>query len=164
MRCSNVYKGQSFLLCCFANSFPFRELYRSHSHPSGIPCVTGINMDLFVFKTSLWSKGLACPRFPDWYQTKQAKPVQRRLSPCLSVIVQCTPKNLHTEEGDMDRFRCWCAWWAISGFQSQVCECLLSFQISAKELLFGHSAAVTCLARARDFSKQPYIVSAAENG
>lgn len=38
------------------------------------------------------------------------------------------------------------------------------FQISAKELLFGHSASVTCLARARDFSKQPYVVSAAENG
>ena len=38
------------------------------------------------------------------------------------------------------------------------------FQISAKELLFGHSASVTCLAKARDFSKQPYVVSAAENG
>lgn len=39
-----------------------------------------------------------------------------------------------------------------------------NFQISAKELLFGHSASVRCLARARDFSKQPYIISAAENG
>lgn len=38
------------------------------------------------------------------------------------------------------------------------------FQISAKELLFGHSASVMCLARARDFSKQPFVVSAAENG
>ncbi|EHB18138.1 WD repeat-containing protein 72 [Heterocephalus glaber] len=42
--------------------------------------------------------------------------------------------------------------------------CVCPPDISAKELLFGHSAAVRCLARAGDFSKQPYIVSAAENG
>ncbi|XP_038605972.1 WD repeat-containing protein 72 [Tachyglossus aculeatus] len=36
--------------------------------------------------------------------------------------------------------------------------------ISAKELLFGHSASITCVAKARVFEKQPYVVSAAENG
>uniref|UniRef100_A0A2K6R169 Uncharacterized protein n=1 Tax=Rhinopithecus roxellana TaxID=61622 RepID=A0A2K6R169_RHIRO len=55
----------------------------------------------------------------------------------------------------------------VTGSQEgQLCLWNLSHElkISAKELLFGHSASVTCLARARDFSKQPYIVSAAENG
>ncbi|XP_052585281.1 WD repeat-containing protein 72 isoform X1 [Peromyscus californicus insignis] len=55
----------------------------------------------------------------------------------------------------------------VTGSQEgQLCLWSLSpeLKISAKELLFGHSASVTCLARARDFSKQPYIVSAAENG
>ncbi|XP_007480041.2 WD repeat-containing protein 72 isoform X2 [Monodelphis domestica] len=37
-------------------------------------------------------------------------------------------------------------------------------KISAKELLFGHTASITCLAKAREFEKQPYVVSAAENG
>ncbi|KAB0400906.1 hypothetical protein E2I00_013115, partial [Balaenoptera physalus] len=52
------------------------------------------------------------------------------------------------------------------GQEGQLCLWNLSseLKISAKELLFGHSASVTCLARARDFSKQPFIVSAAENG
>ncbi|KAF5925409.1 hypothetical protein HPG69_001854, partial [Diceros bicornis minor] len=55
----------------------------------------------------------------------------------------------------------------VTGSQEgQLCLWTLSpeLKISAKELLFGHSASVTCLARARDFSKQPYVVSAAENG
>lgn len=55
----------------------------------------------------------------------------------------------------------------VTGSQEgQLCLWSLSpeLKISAKELLFGHSASVTCLARARDFSKQPYVVSAAENG
>ncbi|XP_066132354.1 WD repeat-containing protein 72 isoform X1 [Saccopteryx bilineata] len=55
----------------------------------------------------------------------------------------------------------------VTGSQEgQLCLWNLSseLKISAKELLFGHSAPVTCLARARDFSKQPYVVSAAENG
>ncbi|XP_010607358.1 WD repeat-containing protein 72 isoform X3 [Fukomys damarensis] len=55
----------------------------------------------------------------------------------------------------------------VTGSQEgQLCLWNLSseLQISAKELLFGHSAAVRCLARAGDFSKQPYVVSAAENG
>ncbi|XP_032337046.1 LOW QUALITY PROTEIN: WD repeat-containing protein 72 [Camelus ferus] len=55
----------------------------------------------------------------------------------------------------------------VTGSQEgQLCLWNLSseLKISAKELLFGHSAAVTCLARARDFSKQPFVVSAAENG
>ncbi|XP_055219043.2 WD repeat-containing protein 72 isoform X2 [Gorilla gorilla gorilla] len=55
----------------------------------------------------------------------------------------------------------------VTGSQEgQLCLWNLSHElkIAAKELLFGHSASVTCLARARDFSKQPYIVSAAENG
>ncbi|XP_073922084.1 WD repeat-containing protein 72 isoform X4 [Castor canadensis] len=55
----------------------------------------------------------------------------------------------------------------VTGSQEgQLCLWNLSpdLKISAKELLFGHSASVTCLARARDFSKQPYVVSAAENG
>ncbi|XP_006898314.1 PREDICTED: WD repeat-containing protein 72-like [Elephantulus edwardii] len=55
----------------------------------------------------------------------------------------------------------------VTGSQEgQLCLWTLSpeLKISAKELLFGHSASITCLARARDFSKQPYIVSAAENG
>uniref|UniRef100_H0X0H4 WD repeat-containing protein 72 n=1 Tax=Otolemur garnettii TaxID=30611 RepID=H0X0H4_OTOGA len=55
----------------------------------------------------------------------------------------------------------------VTGSQEgQLCLWNLSpeLKISAKELLFGHSASVTCLARARDFSKQPYVVSATENG
>ncbi|XP_024423683.2 WD repeat-containing protein 72 isoform X1 [Desmodus rotundus] len=55
----------------------------------------------------------------------------------------------------------------VTGSQEgQLCLWSLSaeLKISAKQLLFGHSASVTCLARARDFSKQPYVVSAAENG
>ncbi|KAG3261896.1 WD repeat domain 72, transcript variant X1 [Ictidomys tridecemlineatus] len=55
----------------------------------------------------------------------------------------------------------------VTGSQEgQLCLWSLSpeLKISAKELLFGHSTSVTCLARARDFSKQPYVVSAAENG
>uniref|UniRef100_A0A2K6FM50 WD repeat domain 72 n=1 Tax=Propithecus coquereli TaxID=379532 RepID=A0A2K6FM50_PROCO len=51
----------------------------------------------------------------------------------------------------------------VTGSQEgQLCLWNLSpeLKISAKELLFGHSASVTCLARARDFSKQPYVVSA----
>ncbi|XP_025775291.1 WD repeat-containing protein 72 [Puma concolor] len=55
----------------------------------------------------------------------------------------------------------------VTGSQEgQLCLWNLSpeLKISAKELLFGHSASVTCLAKARDFSKQPYVVSAAENG
>ncbi|XP_075387809.1 WD repeat-containing protein 72 [Tenrec ecaudatus] len=55
----------------------------------------------------------------------------------------------------------------VTGSQEgQLCLWDLSpeLNISAKELLFGHSASITCLARARDFSKQPYVVSAAENG
>uniref|UniRef100_A0A8C9DYD8 WD repeat domain 72 n=1 Tax=Phocoena sinus TaxID=42100 RepID=A0A8C9DYD8_PHOSS len=55
----------------------------------------------------------------------------------------------------------------VTGSQEgQLCLWNLSseLKISAKELLFGHSASVTCLARARDFSKHPFVVSAAENG
>ncbi|XP_008828002.1 WD repeat-containing protein 72 isoform X2 [Nannospalax galili] len=55
----------------------------------------------------------------------------------------------------------------VTGSQEgQLCLWSLTreLKICAKELLFGHSASVTCLARARDFSKQPYVVSAAENG
>nr|KAF6389467.1 WD repeat domain 72 [Myotis myotis] len=55
----------------------------------------------------------------------------------------------------------------VTGSQEgQLCLWSLSpdLKISAKELLFGHSASVICVARARDFSKQPYVVSAAENG
>ncbi|XP_069851477.1 WD repeat-containing protein 72 isoform X2 [Dipodomys merriami] len=55
----------------------------------------------------------------------------------------------------------------VTGSQEgQLCLWNLSpeLKISGKELIFGHSAPVTCLARARDFSKQPYVVSAAENG
>ncbi|XP_006831922.1 PREDICTED: WD repeat-containing protein 72-like [Chrysochloris asiatica] len=55
----------------------------------------------------------------------------------------------------------------VTGSQEgQLCLWNLSpeLNISANELLFGHSASITCLARARDFSKQPYVVSAAENG
>uniref|UniRef100_A0ABM5EXE3 WD repeat-containing protein 72 isoform X1 n=1 Tax=Pogona vitticeps TaxID=103695 RepID=A0ABM5EXE3_9SAUR len=37
-------------------------------------------------------------------------------------------------------------------------------KISSKQMLFGHTASVTCLAKARDFEKQPYVVSATENG
>ncbi|KAM6058324.1 WD repeat-containing protein 72 [Chlamydotis macqueenii] len=37
-------------------------------------------------------------------------------------------------------------------------------KISSKEILFGHTASVTCLAKAREFEKQPYVVSATENG
>ncbi|KAL8197041.1 UNVERIFIED_CONTAM: hypothetical protein K2H54_007475 [Gekko kuhli] len=37
-------------------------------------------------------------------------------------------------------------------------------KISPKQILLGHTASVTCLAKARDFEKQPYVVSATENG
>ncbi|XP_068954191.1 WD repeat-containing protein 72 isoform X2 [Petaurus breviceps papuanus] len=55
----------------------------------------------------------------------------------------------------------------VTGSQEgQLCLWNLSseLKISAKELLFGHTASVTCLAKAREFEKQPYVVSAAENG
>ncbi|XP_054859009.1 WD repeat-containing protein 72 [Eublepharis macularius] len=37
-------------------------------------------------------------------------------------------------------------------------------KISSKQILLGHTASVTCLAKARDFEKQPYVASATENG
>ncbi|XP_061450933.1 WD repeat-containing protein 72 [Rhineura floridana] len=37
-------------------------------------------------------------------------------------------------------------------------------KISSKQMLFGHTTSVTCLAKARDFEKLPYVVSATENG
>ncbi|XP_013812753.1 WD repeat-containing protein 72 [Apteryx mantelli] len=55
----------------------------------------------------------------------------------------------------------------VTGSQEgQICLWDLSseLKISSKEILFGHTASVTCLAKARDFEKQPYVVSAAENG
>uniref|UniRef100_G3VJG1 WD repeat domain 72 n=1 Tax=Sarcophilus harrisii TaxID=9305 RepID=G3VJG1_SARHA len=55
----------------------------------------------------------------------------------------------------------------VTGSQEgQLCLWNLSseLKISAKELLFGHTSSVTCLAKAREFEKQPYVVSAAENG
>ncbi|KAJ6650669.1 hypothetical protein lerEdw1_004998 [Lerista edwardsae] len=55
----------------------------------------------------------------------------------------------------------------VTGSQEgQICLWNLSpeLKISSKQILFGHSASVTCLAKARDFEKQPYVVSAAENG
>ncbi|XP_068060098.1 WD repeat-containing protein 72 isoform X5 [Anomalospiza imberbis] len=55
----------------------------------------------------------------------------------------------------------------VTGSQEgQICLWDLSsdLQISSKEILFGHTASVTCLAKAREFEKQPYVVSASENG
>uniref|UniRef100_A0A8C3SU68 WD repeat domain 72 n=1 Tax=Chelydra serpentina TaxID=8475 RepID=A0A8C3SU68_CHESE len=55
----------------------------------------------------------------------------------------------------------------VTGSQEgQICLWNLSseLKISSKEILFGHTASVTCLAKARDFEKQPYVVSATENG
>ncbi|XP_072790046.1 WD repeat-containing protein 72 isoform X2 [Taeniopygia guttata] len=55
----------------------------------------------------------------------------------------------------------------VTGSQEgQICLWDLSsdLQISSKEILFGHTASVTCLAKAREFEKQPYVVSATENG
>ncbi|XP_030911813.1 WD repeat-containing protein 72 [Geospiza fortis] len=55
----------------------------------------------------------------------------------------------------------------VTGSQEgQICLWDLSsdLQISSKEMLFGHTASVTCLAKAREFEKQPYVVSATENG
>ncbi|XP_026504333.1 WD repeat-containing protein 72 [Terrapene carolina triunguis] len=55
----------------------------------------------------------------------------------------------------------------VTGSQEgQICLWTLSsdLKISSKEILFGHTASVTCLAKARDFEKQPYVVSATENG
>ncbi|XP_063170394.1 WD repeat-containing protein 72 [Candoia aspera] len=50
--------------------------------------------------------------------------------------------------------------------EGQVClwDLLPDLQISSKQMLLGHTASVTCLAKARDFEKQPYVVSATENG
>ncbi|XP_050834515.1 WD repeat-containing protein 72 [Serinus canaria] len=55
----------------------------------------------------------------------------------------------------------------VTGSQEgQICLWDLSsdLQISSREILFGHTASVTCLAKAREFEKQPYVVSATENG
>ncbi|KAM6409680.1 WD repeat-containing protein 72 [Rhynochetos jubatus] len=55
----------------------------------------------------------------------------------------------------------------VTGSQEgQICLWSLSseLKISSKEILFGHTASVTCLAKAREFEKQPYVVSATENG
>nr|XP_013032776.2 WD repeat-containing protein 72 isoform X4 [Anser cygnoides] len=55
----------------------------------------------------------------------------------------------------------------VTGSQEgQICLWDLSseLKISSKEILFGHTASVTCLAKAREFEKQPYVVSATENG
>uniref|UniRef100_A0A8C5T4V8 WD repeat domain 72 n=2 Tax=Malurus TaxID=55806 RepID=A0A8C5T4V8_9PASS len=55
----------------------------------------------------------------------------------------------------------------VTGSQEgQICLWDLStdLRISSKEILFGHTASVTCLAKAREFEKQPYVVSATENG
>ncbi|KAM8998208.1 WD repeat-containing protein 72 isoform 6-T6 [Ara ararauna] len=55
----------------------------------------------------------------------------------------------------------------VTGSQEgQICLWNLSseLKISSKEILFGHTASVTCLAKAREFEKQPYVVSATENG
>ncbi|KAJ7409494.1 hypothetical protein WISP_115303 [Willisornis vidua] len=55
----------------------------------------------------------------------------------------------------------------VTGSQEgQICLWYLSsdLKISSKEILFGHTASVTCLAKAREFEKQPYVVSATENG
>ncbi|KYO21230.1 WD repeat-containing protein 7 isoform C [Alligator mississippiensis] len=55
----------------------------------------------------------------------------------------------------------------VTGSQEgQICLWNLSseLKISSREILFGHTASVTCLAKARDFEKQPYVVSATENG
>uniref|UniRef100_A0A8C6K2X3 WDR72-like alpha-solenoid domain-containing protein n=1 Tax=Melopsittacus undulatus TaxID=13146 RepID=A0A8C6K2X3_MELUD len=48
----------------------------------------------------------------------------------------------------------------ITGSQEgQICFWDLSseLKISSKEILFGHTASVTCLAKAREFEKQPYV-------
>uniref|UniRef100_A0A8C8RHH3 WD repeat domain 72 n=1 Tax=Pelusios castaneus TaxID=367368 RepID=A0A8C8RHH3_9SAUR len=55
----------------------------------------------------------------------------------------------------------------VTGSQEgQICLWNLSseLKILSKEILFGHTASITCLAKARDFEKQPYVVSATENG
>ncbi|XP_054243982.1 WD repeat-containing protein 72 [Indicator indicator] len=55
----------------------------------------------------------------------------------------------------------------VTGSQEgQICLWDLSseLKISSKEILFGHTASVTCLAKAREFEKQPCVVSATENG
>ncbi|XP_071424836.1 WD repeat-containing protein 72 isoform X2 [Pithys albifrons albifrons] len=55
----------------------------------------------------------------------------------------------------------------VTGSQEgQICLWDLSsdLKISSKEILFGHTASVTCLTKAREFEKQPYVVSATENG
>ncbi|KAM7102214.1 WD repeat-containing protein 72 isoform 4-T5 [Ciconia maguari] len=55
----------------------------------------------------------------------------------------------------------------VTGSQEgQICLWDLSseLKISSKEIIFGHTASVTCLAKAREFEKQPYVVSATENG
>ncbi|XP_060138674.1 WD repeat-containing protein 72 isoform X3 [Zootoca vivipara] len=56
----------------------------------------------------------------------------------------------------------------VTGSQEgQICLWDLSssdLKISSKQMLFGHTASVTCLAKARDFEKHPYVVSATENG
>ncbi|KAK6475177.1 WD repeat-containing protein 72-like isoform X2 [Huso huso] len=55
----------------------------------------------------------------------------------------------------------------VTGSQEgQLCLWSLSsdLKISPRALLFGHTASITCVAKARDFEKKPYVVSAASNG
>uniref|UniRef100_A0A670YFJ6 WD repeat domain 72 n=1 Tax=Pseudonaja textilis TaxID=8673 RepID=A0A670YFJ6_PSETE len=50
--------------------------------------------------------------------------------------------------------------------EGQVClwDLLPDLQMSSRQMLLGHTTSVTCLAKARNFEKQPYVVSATENG
>ncbi|XP_034265136.1 WD repeat-containing protein 72 isoform X2 [Pantherophis guttatus] len=50
--------------------------------------------------------------------------------------------------------------------EGQVClwDLLPDLQMSSRQMLLGHTASVMCLAKARDFEKQLYVVSATENG
>uniref|UniRef100_A0A8C6XZL2 WD repeat domain 72 n=1 Tax=Naja naja TaxID=35670 RepID=A0A8C6XZL2_NAJNA len=50
--------------------------------------------------------------------------------------------------------------------EGQVClwDLLPDLQMSSRQMLLGHTTPVTCLAKARNFEKQPYVVSATENG
>ncbi|MBN3313413.1 WDR72 protein, partial [Atractosteus spatula] len=50
--------------------------------------------------------------------------------------------------------------------EGQICLWDLSsdLKISPKALLFGHTASITCVAKASEFDKKPYVVSASNNG
>lgn len=175
-----VRKGKYFCVC-FVNSFLNSEtsLLISYYHRRHILCIININTDLFVFKSQMlqnWSGHLlgfivdTKPKTNQKIYTAQFLYLGVYCSVDLAMPRISFPDVCNITQQDflsrISSIYASCIFWYV--FKWNVSSSLKAsphhFQISAKELLFGHSASVICVARARDFSKQPYVVSAAENG